>query len=127
VSAKTGVFCAYGHKDTNEKDFIKKVVKPINSDYISECQIYRPQTQEVVEMSEYSKLKEKGMGRGRPRHSEEQKAQSQLLNALRQEARRRAHLVLKSRHADEYNDIYEAELKELQSSGATRRQKRTRK
>ena len=78
-------------------------------------------------MSEYSKLKEKGMGRGRPRHSEEQKAQSQLLNALRQEARRRAHLVLKSRHADEYNDIYEAELKELQSSGATRRQKRTRK
>ena len=78
-------------------------------------------------MSEYSKLKEKGMGRGRPRHSEEQKAQSQLLNALRQEARRRAHLVLKSRHTDEYNDIYEAELKELQSSGTTRRQKRTRK
>lgn len=78
-------------------------------------------------MSEYSKLKEKGMGRGRPRHSEEQKAQSQILNALRQEARRRAHLVLKSRHIDEYNDIYDAELKELQSGSTVRRQKRTRK
>jgi hypothetical protein len=79
-------------------------------------------------MSEYSKLKEKGMGRGRPRHTEEQKVQSAALNTMRQEARRRAHLGLKSRHIDEYNDIYEAELGAMQSTETTsRRVKRTRK
>ena len=79
-------------------------------------------------MSEYNKLKEKGMGRGRPRHTEEQKVQSQATNAMRQEARRRAHLVLKSRHIDEYNDIYEAEFSAMQSTGTTARHaKRTRK
>lgn len=79
-------------------------------------------------MSEYNKLKEKGMGRGRPRHTEEQRVQSQALNAMRQEARRRAHLVLKSRHIDEYNEIYNAELSAMQTSGGTvRRAKRTRK
>jgi hypothetical protein len=78
-------------------------------------------------MSEYSKLKEKGMGRGRPRHSEEQKVQSAALNSMRQEARRRAHLVLKSRHIDEYNEIYEAEFNAMQAGPTARRAKRTRK
>ena len=78
-------------------------------------------------MSEYNKLKEKGMGRGRPKHSEEQRARSQIANALKQEARRRAHIVLKSRHQDEYNAIYEAEMKSLQETGITKRQKKTRK
>jgi len=78
--------------------------------------------------SEYGKLKEKGMGRGRPRHTQEQKEKAQLINTARQEARRRAHLVLKSRHMDEYNEIYDAELSAL-LSGATEetKQKRTRK
>jgi hypothetical protein len=64
-------------------------------------------------MSEYSKLREKGINRGRPRHSPEQKAASQLRNSLRQEARRRAHLVLKARHFDEFNEIYENEMNDL--------------
>lgn len=78
-------------------------------------------------MSEYNKLKEKGMGRGRPRHSDEQRARSQAVNALRQEARRRAHLVLKSRHQDEYTKIYEAEMKSLQDGDISKRPKKTRK
>lgn len=78
--------------------------------------------------SEYGKLKEKGMGRGRPRHTPEQKEKAQLVNTARQEARRRAHLVLKSRHLAEYNEIYDAELSAL-LSGETdeKKQKRTRK
>lgn len=64
-------------------------------------------------MSEYSKLREKGINRGRPRHNPEQRAASQLKNSLRQEARRRAHLVLKSRHMDEFNEIYENEMNDL--------------
>jgi len=78
--------------------------------------------------SEYGKLKEKGMRRGRPRHTQEQKEKSQLINTARQEARRRAHLVLKSRHMDEYSEIYDAELSAL-LSGVTEetKQKRTRK
>jgi hypothetical protein len=64
-------------------------------------------------MSEYSKLREKGINRGRPRHSPEQKAASQLRNSLRQEARRRAHLVLKARHIDEFSEIYENEMNDL--------------
>lgn len=61
-------------------------------------------------MSEYEKLKQKGMGRGRPKLTPEQKEHSQAINVARQEARRRAHIVLKNRHTDEFNEIYEQEL-----------------
>jgi|688.fasta_scaffold456189_4 hypothetical protein len=67
-------------------------------------------------MSEYEKLKQKGMGRGRPRLTPEQKAQSQAVNLARQEARRRAHIVLKNRHADEFAEIYEQEMNTIISS-----------
>jgi hypothetical protein len=79
-------------------------------------------------MSEYDKLKQKGMGRGRPRHTPEQRAESQARNAVRQEARRRAHLVLKNKHSEEFNEIYEQELKSLSSENtSTKRTKSTRK
>ena len=79
-------------------------------------------------MSEYDKLKQKGMGRGRPRHTPEQKAEAQARNAVRQEARRRAHLVLKNRHAEEFDAIYEQELRSLASENApAKRAKSTRK
>ena len=64
-------------------------------------------------MSEYSKLKNKGIRRGRPRLSEEEKIERKQLNTIRQEARRRAHLVLQHRHQDEYIEIFEEELKVL--------------
>lgn len=79
-------------------------------------------------MSEYDKLKQKGMGRGRPKHTPEQRAEAQEKNAMRQEARRRAHLVLKSRHQAEFNSIYEQELKAMLSEApAPKRSKNTRK
>jgi hypothetical protein len=81
----------------------------------------------MVTDSEYNKLKEKGMGRGRPRHTPEQKEKAQIANSARQEARRRAHLVLKSRHIDEYIEIYNAELSALLSSEPEEKKKRTRK
>jgi hypothetical protein len=64
-------------------------------------------------MSEYSKLKNKGIRRGRPRLSEEEKIERKHLNTMRQEARRRAHLVLQHRHQDEYLEIFEEEFKVL--------------
>jgi hypothetical protein len=64
-------------------------------------------------VSEYSKLKNKGIRRGRPRLSEEEKIERKQLNTIRQEARRRAHLVLQHRHQDEYIEIFEEELKVL--------------
>lgn len=80
-------------------------------------------------MSEYEKLKKKGMGRGRPKHTPEQKEQSLKNNAMRQEARRRAHLVLKGRHAEEFAAICEAEMKSLERAEASqsKRKKTTRK
>jgi len=81
-------------------------------------------------MSEYSKLKEKGMGRGRPRHTEEQRAKAKALNAVRQEARRRAHLVLKSRYEEEFAAICEQEMNTLlteQSDSSSPKKKATRK
>lgn len=80
-------------------------------------------------MSEYKKLKEKGISRGRPRHSDQQRAASQLRNSLRQEARRRAHLVLKNRHINEFAEIYEQEMATLmkEASGPTAKTARTRK
>lgn len=61
-------------------------------------------------MTEYSKLKEKGMGRGRPKHTPEQKAAAEIKNRARTEARRRAVLVLVDRHKDEFQDISDVEF-----------------
>jgi hypothetical protein len=80
-------------------------------------------------MSEYEKLKKKGMGRGRPRHTPEQQEQSLKKNAMRQEARRRAHLVLKGRYSDEFAEICKVEMKSLERAEASqsKRKKTTRK
>ena len=64
-------------------------------------------------MSEYNKLKNKGLGRGRPALKPEEREQRKELNSKRQEARRRAHIVLQHRYADDYEKIFTAELKEL--------------
>jgi hypothetical protein len=64
-------------------------------------------------MSEYSKLKSKGLGKGRPPLSAEERAERKAVNAKKQEARRRAHLVLQHRYNEEYQQIYAAELKAL--------------
>jgi hypothetical protein len=81
------------------------------------CHIIRllinPRTKREIKMSEYSKLIQKGINRGRPPFSPEQKAASTLRNSLRQEARRRAHLVLKARYWDEFEEIHEAEMRAL--------------
>lgn len=74
-------------------------------------------------MSEYGKLKMKGLGRGRPRLSEEEREQRKELNATRQEARRRAHLVLQHRHSAEYEKIFDAELANLQKSSQSPQKK----
>jgi hypothetical protein len=64
-------------------------------------------------MSEYNKLKNSGLGRGRPKLNEEERVLRKQMNSVRQEARRRAHLVLQHRHQDEYNKIFEEEFKSL--------------
>lgn len=64
-------------------------------------------------MSQYEELKKNGLTRGRPRLSIEEKEKRKRLNALRQEARRRASLVLQHRHAAEYEEIYTTEFNSL--------------
>jgi hypothetical protein len=64
-------------------------------------------------VSEYSKLKNKGLHRGRPRLSEEERAERKRVMTLRQEARRRALIVLQHRYPEEYEQIMAAEFKEL--------------
>jgi hypothetical protein len=68
-------------------------------------------------MSESNKLKNSGLGRGRPKLNEEEKVLRKQMNSVRQEARRRAHLVLQHRHQDEYNKIFEEEFKSLGKKG----------
>ena len=64
-------------------------------------------------MSEYSKLKNKGIHRGRPRLSDDERAERKRLMTIRQEARRRALIVLQHRYPEDYEQILAAELKEL--------------
>jgi len=64
-------------------------------------------------MSEYNKLKSKGLGRGRPALSAEERESRRDINAKRQEARRRAHIVLQHKYAEEYERIFSTELREL--------------
>ncbi len=71
-------------------------------------------------MSEYNKLKAKGMKKGRPKFTGVEKQRSMALAVMRQEARRRAHLVLKSRHSDEYSEIYDAEFSAMASEPAAK-------
>ena len=68
-------------------------------------------------MSEYNKLKNKGLRRGRKALSVEEAQNRKVLYARRQEARRRAHIVLQHKHPEEYERIYNAEMREL-SKGA---------
>lgn len=67
-------------------------------------------------MSQYEELKKNGLTRGRPRLSAEEKEKRKLLNSIRQEARRRASLVLQHRHAAEYEEIYTTEFNALTES-----------
>lgn len=62
-------------------------------------------------VSEYESLKKNGLVRGRPRLSEQEKQNRREMTVKRQEARRRALLVLQHRHVDEYAEILEEELK----------------
>lgn len=62
-------------------------------------------------MSEYDTLKKRGLVRGRPRLSEDEKQSRKEMTGKRQEARRRALLVLQHRHSAEYLSIFEEELK----------------
>jgi hypothetical protein len=66
-----------------------------------------------IKMSEYNKLKSKGLGRGRPALSPEERESRRDTNAKRQEARRRAHIVLQHKYAEEYERIFSTELREL--------------
>jgi hypothetical protein len=68
-------------------------------------------------MSEYNKLKNSGLKRGRPKLSEEERILRKHMNSTRQEARRRTHLVLQHRHQDEYDEIFEQEFKSLIKKG----------
>ena len=61
-------------------------------------------------MTNYNELKRSGLGRGRPRLSDEEKAERKRTHAIRQEARRRAHIVLQHRHNDEYEKLFNEEL-----------------
>jgi len=67
-------------------------------------------------MSEYDKLKSNGLGRGRPRLSAAEKQLRAEFTAIRQEARRRAHVVLQHKHIKEYNQIFDSELSVLSNS-----------
>jgi hypothetical protein len=68
-------------------------------------------------MSEYNKLKNSGLGRGRPKLKEEERVLRKQMNSVRQEVRRRAHLVLQHRHQVEYDEIFQEELKSLSKKG----------
>lgn len=64
-------------------------------------------------MSEYEKIKASGFKRGRKPLPPEEKALRVEAHKKKQEARRRALAVLQHRHAQEFAQIWEAELKAL--------------
>lgn len=64
-------------------------------------------------MSEYKALKTKGLNRGRPRLSDKERQERKKVTAMRQEARRRAGLVLQHRHHDEYEQLIQREMDSL--------------
>lgn len=66
-------------------------------------------------MSEYNKLKQKGLPRGRTPLTPEEKQLRVMRNKMRQEARRRAGIVLQHRYAEEFEMICESEFQALQS------------
>lgn len=64
-------------------------------------------------MSEYNKLKKKGLPRGRKPLSPEERKQRAAIVQMKQESRRRAGIVLQHKHAEEFADLCELEFKAL--------------
>jgi hypothetical protein len=75
-------------------------------------------------MSEYAKLKNQGLGRGRPRLSDEERESRRAINQIRQEARRRAGIVLQRRHSDEYENLVIEETNALMDDSKKKRSKK---
>lgn len=75
-------------------------------------------------ISEFERITKQNAGlirRGRPstltpEQKEERKEIQKIKNRLRNEARRRAHIVLQYRYQDEFNTLMEAELVNLQNT-----------
>ncbi|MEB3192520.1 MAG: hypothetical protein VKL42_19420 [Snowella sp.] len=65
-------------------------------------------------MSDYNTLKTKGLHRGRPRLTEKERQERKKVTAMRQEARRRAGLVLQHRHQKEFDLLVEKEMESLE-------------
>ena len=65
-------------------------------------------------MSEYAKLKKKGLPKGR-RPLPAEKERRNVLNQKKQESRRRAGIVLQHKYAEEFAELCEAEFKALLS------------
>jgi hypothetical protein len=66
-------------------------------------------------MSEYTKLKMSGLPKGRRPLPAEEKERRNVINQKRQEARRRAGIVLQHKYSDEFALLCEAEFQALLS------------
>lgn len=64
-------------------------------------------------MSEYNKLKKKGLPRGRKPLSPEEREQRAVIIQMKQESRRRAGIVLQHKYAEEFAALCELEFKAL--------------
>ena len=73
--------------------------------------------------SKYQQLKKAGLisrGRGKKKMTKEEikerEERARIANRQRQEARRRASIILQKTYKDEFDDLYQRELEELKSS-----------
>jgi hypothetical protein len=66
-------------------------------------------------MSEYAKLKMSGLPKGRRPLPAEEKERRNVINQKKQEARRRAGIVLQHKYADEFALLCDAEFNALLS------------
>jgi hypothetical protein len=66
-------------------------------------------------MSEYNKLKKKGLSKGRKPLSAEERQQRAAVVQMKQESRRRAGIVLQHKYAEEFAALCELEFKALLS------------
>lgn len=70
-------------------------------------------------MSAYEEIRAKGLKRGRKPLPPEEKQSRVRMHKLRQEARRRAAIVLQHNHAEEFKQLLDKELESLIQSEET--------
>jgi len=115
-------FNAYKYRNTHRNKFIRKSCNP-RSHWLGCLSLDKHLPKGLTMTSKYEQMKAAGIiSRGRSKKKlskqevKEREEKAKVANRQRQEARRRASIILQKTYKDEFDDLYQRELAELKTT-----------